>query len=292
MVAFNRFRKGKGKAKKMPKKSKVVRAPRMSFVQKVQKIIASNVENKYTNTIQTTLPVLTIAGFSAQPTTYTHLIWSPGTTTYGLWDISQGTAINERVGNSIKIKKWILKGIIQPDPSFVGVASVNNNSNAPMGNTTTGYVDVYFGRLLNNLQPPPTTLENFYQNGAVDITPISQNVETLYRVNTDLYKVYFHKRFKMSTGNVGTTTTNLNFPQSNDFNMTRTFGFDITKYILKNKMLKYDELVSFPQNSDIQNLTCWAIWHPATGNPVLPSGVQQSSFYSINLLSYGEYEDA
>lgn len=285
---FNKFRrKGKGKAKV----KKVQRPPRMTFVQKVQKIIASNIENKYTNTIQTTLPVLTISKYTGTPANYTHLTWSPGSINVGLWDISQGSAVNERTGNNIKIKRWILKGIIQPHSAFVGVATANN-AFAPMGNTFTGYVDVYFGRLLNNLSPPPSTLENFYQNGAVDITPISENKEMLYRVNKDLYKVYFHKRFKMSTGNVGTTTTNLNFPQSNDFNMTRTFGFDITKYILKNKMLKYDEIVSFPQSGDVQNLTLWAIFHPATGDPTLPSGIEQKSFYDINLMSYGEYEDA
>ena len=287
---FNRFRKNKGKAKAKAK-PKAQRAPRMSFAQRVNKIIASNVENKYTNTIQTTIPVLTISKYEGTPATYKHLTWTPGSTSTGLWDISQGTAVNARIGNNIKIKRWILKGIIQPHAAFVGVATANN-AFAPMGNTFTGYVDVYFGRLLNNLQPPPSSLDNFYQNGAVDITPISENKEMLYRVNKDLYKVYFHKRFKMSTGNVGTTTTNLNFPQSNDFNMTRTFGFDITKYILKNKMLKYDELVAWPQSGDVQNLTLWAIFHPATGDPTLPSGIIQNSFYDINLMTYGEFEDA
>ena len=302
MVAyFNRFRKGKGKAKKMPKKSKVVRAPPMSFAQKVQKIIASNVENKYTNTEQTTLTVLdismTVVSGPVFTYDYKHLVWTPGSTT-NMWRITQGVEVNQRVGNNIKIKKWILKGIVQPNPSFVGVAPSNSSATAPIGNTTTGYIDIYFGRPLNNLAPPPVQLTNFYQNGNVDITPISQNIENLYRVNKDLYKIYWHKRFKMGTGNAGTTTTNLNFPQSNDFQMTRSFGFDITKYILKNKQLKYDEVSSFPQQGDLNNLSLWAIWHPAVGNPTLPQApttpgtLEQQSFYQINLVSYGEFEDA
>jgi len=306
MVAFNnfrnRFRKGKGKAKKVAKAKVPPRRGGMTFAKRVNAIIARNIENKYTDTKQTTLPVLTMLSgtspYSIANTTYTHLTWTPGSIGVGLLDISQGTAINERVGNTIKIKRWVVKGIVQPNPSYIGVAANTNTNNGQIANTSTGYIDIYFGRLLNNLQPPPTTLENFYQNGAVDITPHSQNIENLYRVNKDLYKVYWHKRFKMSTGNVGTTTTNLNFPQSNDFQMTRSFGFDITKYILKNKQLKYDEVSSFPQQGDLNNLSLWAIWHPAVGNPVLPTpptypgSNEQRSFYQINLVSYGEFEDA
>jgi len=304
MVAFkgfNRFRKGKGKAKAKAKKPAPQRGGGMTFAQKVQKIIASNVENKYTNTEQTTMTILDISMNRAEPGVntyqYKHLVWTPGSTT-NIWRITQGVEVNQRVGNNIKIKKWIIKGIVQPDPSFVGVASVRDSSATQLGNTTTGYIDIYCGRPLNNLAPPPVELTNFYQNGNVDITPISQNIENLYRVNKDLYKIYWHKRFKMSTGNVGTTTTNLNFPQSNDFQMTRSFGFDITKYILKNKQLKYDEVSSFPQQGDLNNLSVWAIWHPAVGNPVLPTAPtypgsnEQRSFYQINLVSYGEFEDA
>lgn len=294
MVAFNRFRK-KGKAK--AKAKKVVRAPRMTFAQKVNQIIARNVENKYTDTKQTTLPVLTVVGDVASPynNTFNYLNWSPGSITVGIFDISQGVAINERVGNDIKIKKWILKGMVQPDPSFVGVAPTDRPTTG-LKNTQTGYIDIYFGKLLNNLSPPPAQLTNFYQNGAVDISPTSRNQELLYRINKDLYKIYYHKRFKMGTGNGGTTVSNLQFPQSNDFQMTRSFGFDITKYILKNKLLKYDEIVPFPQNPDIQNLTIWAVWHPVVGEVIqnnLPiSGDTVKSFYQINLVSYAEYEDA
>jgi len=297
---FNRFRKNKGKAKAKPKKVAPKRGGGMTFAQKVQKIIASNVENKYTNTEQNTLTILDVSmnlsALGVYTYDYKHLVWTPGSTT-NIWSISQGVAVNQRIGNAIKIKKWIIKGIVQPNPLYVGVAPSAQLNTAPIGNTTTGYIDIYFGRPLNNLAPPPVQLTNFYQNGNVDITPISQNIEILYRVNKDLYKVYWHKRFKMGIGNAGTTTTNLNFPQSNDFQMTRSFGFDITKYILKNKQLKYDEVVTFPQQGDLNNLSIWAIWHPAVGNPTLPSplaagSLEQKSFYQINLVSYGEFEDA
>lgn len=303
MVAFNRFNKFRKRFQKRPKKVAPKRAPPkkggMTFVQKVQKIIASNVENKYTSTEQTTLTILDVSS-TYNPSTlgydndYKHLVWTPGSTT-NMWRLQQGVEVNQRIANSIKIKKWIIKGIVQPNPDFIGVAP-QSGSGTVLGNTSTGYIDIYFGRILSNLAAPTQQLTNFYQNGNVDITPLSKNIELLYRVNRDYYKVYWHKRFKMSTGNVGTTTTNLNFPQSNDFQMTRSFGFDITQYILKNKQLKYDEQGSFPQQGDLNNLSVWAIWHPAVGNPQLPMNasqhLEQQSFYQINLVSYGEFEDA
>lgn len=279
---FNRFRKKgvKAKAKKVAPK----RGGGMTFQQKVQKIIASNVENKYTDTKQATLAVLNISG----GTEYKYMTWSPGSPSVQLFDISQGVAINQRIGNGIKIKKWIIKGMIQPNTLIDGTQGVG--SRVLINNTQVGYVDIYFGKYLSNLGIIEPTLINFYQNGNVDITPTSLNQELLYRVNKDLYKVYYHKRFKMGGASQKS-------PLGNDnFNLTRSFGFDITKYILKNKQLKYDEIATLPMNVDIHNLTIWAIWHPAVGDAEFvptPTGViSQQSFYVVNLMSYAEYEDA
>jgi len=81
---------------------------------------------------------------------------------------------------------------------------------------------------------------------------------------------------------------------NNDFNLTRTFGFDACKYILKNRVLKFNDTDQTTSDRDLQRLSVWAIWRPAIGSLSNPNiGVAATnSFYEINLTSYGEYEDA
>lgn len=298
------------KGKYTPRRKVYNKKPKVSFAAKVNKIIASNVENKMTATFTKLAPVgsLQIQPVGSVPLkVLTSFTWSPGNA--GIFNLVQGTSIQDRIGNKIKIKRWIIKGLIQPNAALDLTPAVASPSGVPgfSQNSQVGYVDLYFGRLLANNTQVPSALTNFYQNGSVDLTPLGSSQEQLYRVNNDLYKVYYHRRFKMGTGNAfsgaGPTfayTPSGSVSQSNDFSMTRSFGFDITKYILKNKMLSYDELISTPQNVDIENLTLWAIWHPAAGDysgtpttgPPTPTTSVNKTFYDINVMSYAEYEDA
>jgi len=289
-----------------------------SFAKRVNSVIARNVENKHTATFTYKAPVGTIVHTltnpNTNPFTYTKVmssfVWAPGTA--GIWNLVQGTSVQDRIGNKIKIKRWVIKGLIQPNdaldmtPPGTIVAPALSTTGFSQ-NSQVGYVDLYFGRLVANNTTIPVQLTNFYQSGSTDLTPTGSTQEQLYRVNNDLYKVYYHKRFKMGTGQsfFGTGQSLAYMPsgtgaQSNDFNMTRSFGFDITKYVLKNKSLKYDELVSTPQDINIENLCLWSVWHPATGDfatitpnsNVLGNNTINKSFYNINAMSYGEYEDA
>lgn len=306
---FNRFRKNKGKAKAKPKAQK---APRMSFAQKVNQIIASNVENKYTRTLLYKAPVSVVKstkatyGNPATTQTFETFTWTPGPT---IFDISQNPSIQGRIGNKIKLKKWIIKGVIQPNDNFSTTPPASTGGSPQLGtapNTLTGYVDVYFGKYTNNISPVAgAPLINFYQSGATDITPSGAQVEMLYKVNKDAYKIYYHKRFKVGTGQMNNGTTLLDgsgtFPGPNGFSMTKTFGFDVCKYICKNRVLPYDELAGTALNADVQNLTVWAIFHPAAGDPgYTPAAdynqgfvfTDNNTFYNLSCMSYAEYEDA
>jgi len=286
MVAFNRFnrfRKGKGKAKKVvrppPKK------PMMSFAKRVNAIIARNVENKFTSNSSYQAPIHNITTTGTPPNltaNHTFFNWTAGMT---IFDISQGVNVQQRIGNTIKVKKWIIKGLIQP-------------ANNGLLNTQMGYVDLYFGRLQQNITQIPNTLFNFYQNGATDITPTGNGQEQLFRINRDVYKIYYHKRFKLGVNNNDPTTggnVNTQFvnPQANDYKTSATFGFDVCKYICKNKVLRYDEFQTTPQDADVMNLTMWAVFHPTIGNVAVPTtATTASSIYEINACSFAEFEDA
>jgi len=288
-----------------PRRNYRKKMPMVSFAKKVNQIIARNVENKYSDTILQQAPVMTNvldtdSGGNITFDSYYFYTWSPGNNNNLMTTISQGTAVNQRIGNKLKIKRWIIKGIIQPNDAFDNTPTSYSPGNPSVPgkliNTLTGYVDIYFGKMTLNTVVVPNTLQSFLQSGASDITPVGNTQEQLYNINRDLYKIYYHKRFKMGATNSSLTTATVG--QSNDFGLTRSFGFDVTKYIMKNHILKYDELSTTAMSADMENLTLFAVFHPAVGSVsrttvLYPnSSVLSKSFYEINAMSYFEYEDA
>lgn len=268
-----------------PRRKNNYKKSQVSFAKKVNQVIARNVEDK--NTVTRTI-MLDVCTKTSVTTTWAN--WVPGSSATQTFIIPQGTAVNQRIGNTIKLKRWIIKGLIQPNPLFI-----NNTSTSLLPNTQTGYIDIYFGRLINNLTPVPNTLDKMYKNGGTDLTPTGAFDEQLFAMNNDLYKVHYHKRFKLGVGIIQSNLiTNPNVSQSNDFGLTRSFGFDVTKYVLKNRVLKYDELSTQPQCADMSTLTFWAVYHSAIGSfPFNPVGAAtQTSFYQIQLVTYADYEDA
>ena len=317
MVASNYFKnylKKKFKNKKTQQqynrflkyKAKVQRAPRMSFAQKVNKIIARNVENKFTITANSVSAVgrLTVDGGPLPTPITTQFGWyaySPQTLD-GIFDISQGSAETQRIGNKIKLKRWVIKGSIQPTQQFVSGFGASTAANSMQG-----YVDVYFGRYVQNVAPINTNLTSLYQVGAQDTTPTGAQGDKLARINKNLYKIYWHRRFKVGMGtnviyNVTTppayTAFNgVSMPSGNGFTPTATFGFDVCKFICKNKIINYDELDASPQDAMLRNLTLFATFIPVSQDLTYngsPSGTQliQDTFYEILTSTYAEYEDA
>jgi len=298
-------RRGFRKVKVMPKKQNPQKA-KNTFAKRVNAVIARNVENKYSDTILYKAPIMTNVTDTDSGGTVTfnsmyYYTWSPGNNNENMTTISQGVAVNQRIGNKIKIKRWIIKGIIQPNDLYNNTPSAGAPgqpiANGKLVNTLTGYVDIYFGKLTLNTTPVANTLQSFMQSGATDITPVGNAQEQLYNINRDLYKIYFHKRFKIGASNTSPLGAGT-LAQSNEFGMTRSFGFDVTKYILKNHSLKYDETSTIAQSADMENLTLFATFHPAVGSVQTASftasnlNITSKSFYEINAMSYFEYEDA
>jgi len=262
------------------------KTPKITFAKKVQAIISANVENKFTDTLTYNDAIARTDATSV----YTFFSWTPGKDATGsrLFNITPSTGQVGRVGNTIKLKRWIIKGLIQP---VISATTTMTNSNV-------GYVDVYFGKLMKNTVPPANTLTQLYQNGNSATTPTCLSTDMLNPLNKDLYKVYYHRRFKMGSASdtdtySGTPATASQHPANNDFKLSQTFGFDVCKYILKNKHLKYNDFIASPymppDNADIVNLTIWATYTPQTGQA---TGASAKTLYNIDCLSYAEYEDA
>jgi hypothetical protein len=284
-----------------------------SFAKRVNQVIARNVENKYTASVTYKADVGTLTRNLANispPTytdTYSAFVWAPGNGVNGMFNIAQGTNIQQRIGNKIKLKRWIIKGMIQPNDTFNDLPANPTGGGQQNGispNSFCGYVTIYFGRRMDNLAPVGNDLNKFYQNGATDITPLGKLEEGLYPINKDLYKVYFRRRFKVGTGSgfSGGGSTLVydpapTAPGANGFGLTKSFGFDVCKYIAKNKIISFDESDTTPQYDNIENLCIWATFVPCAGNlaginPTSGTTTKNNTFYIINAMSYAEYEDA
>jgi len=281
----------KKSAVKTPRAKKVAsaRGNKPTLVQRVQRIISQNVENKFTNTITNISPVGVLQeGVAPDPNYFDYFCWAPGSNTAGaqMFHLTQGVTQSQRVGNTIKLKRWVIKGLIQPTVS--GLA----DPTTALDNTTIGYVEVFFGRLVNNASAIETELFELYQDGAGAVTPNMTATTILYPINKDKYKIYWRKRFKMGQA----FSTNFpNNPQTtnNDFSLTRTFGFDVTKYICKNRHIKYEDAQVYPNDDMLQNLTIFAVFYPAVGNvSIAQTPLPKVSFFGMNVSSYAEFEDA
>jgi len=274
----------KKSAIKSPRQKKAAAArAKPTLVQRVQRIISQNVENKYTESVTRILPIMTLA--NGTPNFFQFATWAPGGNAAGsqLFHITQGTQQNQRVGNTIKIKRWVIKGLIQPN------VEIFNENPAVLANTNVGYVDIFFGRLNNNLTAIDNQLIQLYQDGNTAQTPYGLASTIMYPINKDRYKIYWRKRFKMGALFPDPAAPN---QTNNDFSLTRTFGFDVTKYILKNKHLKYQDAEVTPNDDMVENLTVFAVFYPAVGNISINQTTGLGSYYTVNYQTYAEYEDA
>lgn len=302
-MAYSRFSSRFRKTGKVAMKPKAVIKKRLwqnfkrkqnekNVVRIVKSVIAKNVENKFTLTKTYQAPVGNVIN-SGLPNLYyyTFFTWAVGNqanaTTQQLFNIPQGTAQNNRIGNTIKVKRWIIKGMISPN--IFGTL-------APY--TALGYVDVYFGRLKLNTKEITEQLSDLYQNGSTSITPQMKQTDILNPINKDVYKIYYHRRFKTGTSGIQGANTSLPLasePVNNDYKLTHTFGFDVCKYLCKDRKITFGDGNNTPLDVDIATLTLFATFTPFTGqafNNTTPVNQSLPTYMTMSCTSYAEYEDA
>lgn len=289
------YRKPRKSTKKYSKFVKVYNKPTLNPVIKtyVKKELAKNIENKITQNVANAANVLTITAFSEPtPPTFSYYRWAPQGNG-NLFSISQGTAQNERVGNKIKIKRWIVKGSVYANSAF-GQTEANGNPNL----SGQMIVKLYFGRKVNISDVVDGTLAELYQEGGQAITPDGDVVERLYAINKDNYKVYWQRTFKIGVS-VQAGTGAVIGESNNDYKLSREFGFDICKLVCKNHITKYDDNTADPNDAMLDSLTLWATCTNPTGDiitaPLFGGGGPGTAYNSVPYItatSYAEYEDA
>jgi len=249
----------------------------------VKKEISKNIENKITTNASTEQSVLTINYDSTSAKyIFDYISWSPENDGNVL-ELEQGTAQNQRIGNTIKLKRWIVKGSVYYDPNAI---STNQPEYFPQ---QQGYVDIYFGRQLNMANVIPSTLLDLYQNGGTTFTPGGAILERTYSINKEEYKIYWHKRYKIGTASTTGEWSN------NDYKLNHEFGFDICKLVCKNKILKYSDSSNVTEDQLVNSLTLFATFTMPNQN-VKTTYTEDTNFYyspvKISATSYAEYEDA
>lgn len=280
MARKSSARKAKAKARGKKRAGKKM----MSFDKRVQAVVSRNIEDKYTKTRTQTSRICTQVNAEQGVISWFRFFPSEPNDPVGVWNMTQGVGQGQRTGNKIKVKKWLIKGLIQPDVD-------NASEDLLIDNSAIGYVTVYLGRLQSSNGAIGAHLTGLYQNGNTSMTPAGQTYERLYQTNTDAYKVYAKKTFKM-----GRSFSTGHDRDNNDFNLTAMFQFDVTKYVFKNRHISYDDTSPTPSNWDMCSLCVWAVFQPAVGGlaPFVPGiiGHDLGSYYSIQACSYGMYEDA
>lgn len=256
----------------------------------VKNEIARNVENKITPVNQISGSILTIEADASGNGSLQYLVNSPVQT--GFLNIIQGTSQSQRIGNQIKLKRWVVKGTVYFDLA-------NGQLGDPIVSVpfkqNQGYVNLYFGRLLNMDNQINTGLTDLFQNGNDALSPSGLIVDRLYTINKDVYKIYWHKQYKIgisSPTNPGPTAGVLN---NNDYMLNEEFGFDICKLCTKNKVIKYDDDNAQPNDALLNSLTLFATYTNPNADINLSSLTPSTTFYSpvrLEALTYAEYEDA
>jgi len=261
-------------------KAIIKRPPATTFAKKVNQIISRNVENKRTVTYASYLPVCVMNANSSVKQWYLQKDWNTK-----LFTLAQGVTQATRTGNQIKLKRWVIKGQITPKDTTAPDPGVNS-----LTNTYTGYVDLFFGRKMDNNELNPSLLE-LLQDGATSVSPSGIQAQIFQNINRDSYKIYYHKRFKVGMANSFGAVVAPN----NDFNLVRSFGFDVTKYILKNAVIKYNDADNDPNNFMIRQLALFAYFTPCIGDMPTTNtnpNANLQTYYNVSINSYAEYEDA
>lgn len=265
--------------------AKYVPKARDNFNKRVQKVVDRNLKNTPTISYKFDEVVCSQVGVApAGPNGPKNwFAWTPGQATFVRNPMTGSSYPME--GDSLKIKKWFIKGQICPlNDSIFSTAHI-------LPQSLLGYVDVYLAKYVNGSQGITQDLNYFYMDGQVPTTPVGKQDELLLPINFNQYKVYAHRRVKVGQSTVQGAST---YPANNDFGLCKTFSFDVTQYVCKNRTIRFSGTDTTSQDPFLRSLSLIAVFHPAVGDLGQASFFDSTflTYYQISAVSFGEYETA
>jgi len=264
------YRKNKRRAPLRAKKQtmKKPRGVSLSVAKYVNRAIHRNIENKIINEKNE----ITFAAYFANTDLKVQTI-SPSST---VLPILQGTGQAERIGNTIKTRKLLLKYVLYPMPYQATITDQPQPQEVIM----------WIGYLKNNRlkQPDALDFQQFFQNGNSVSPPYSNLWDVSLPVNDDLFHICKTIRHKLGHS-IYTDYNGIkqnSYFSNNDFKLNVSRSVDCTKYL--NKTLKY---VDGNTNCD----TGLYMWMTAVNSDGTISTFNVASVGMFYTLKY-EYEDA
>ena len=279
--SFSKSSKKYSKSSKSPKTLMTPRTATQTIKKYVKLQIAKQIENKCSVSNKFEMPVM--KWIATDPEFF-------NANYQNFFNLSQGVDQGQRVGNTIRLKRWVIKGFVTPTNALP--AQTNNTPFDPA--SFQGQVRLMLVRKRNNAPLDPA-LSQLLQNGNSAVNPLGTQFDKLYPINKDQYKVFWERIFKVGPAGANPTAAGLQyypFQANNDFKMTESFGLDVTQYIGKDAKITYnDGTTQSVLPGYMNNLTMIAYWSPFTAN-CTQSTVNYLSWYKISMVSYFEYEDA
>jgi len=201
----------------------------------VAKAIAVNVENKTCNA--------NYAGAFGNAVANPSLYAYPMTPYTSYMTIGQGVQQNQRIGNSVKVKKAILRYILRPMPYNVD----SNPFPAPV------QVELYLGRtkLCGGDLPTSGDMVTLFQNGNTSFAPVGNLNDLISETNKDYWHIAKRWSHKVGTADsYGTgSVASTQYFANNDFKLNIVRRMDITKYYPKT--LKFNDSTNQVQGNGL-----------------------------------------
>lgn len=194
-------------------------------------------------------------------------------------DIFQGTSEGSRIGNQVRTRKLIHRGILLP----LAYNASTNPSPAPVEIRM-----IYFRQRNDPAVLPTTPFSDFFQfNNTTNAVPDSLQGQVMIP-NLDKYQVFMQRFYKLgyalnATTDAPSSSVPGNAQPNNDFKLNCKFSHDLTKYLPK--VVRYNDNNAEPTTAGIY---CLIIVNradgTAIGNAAIPCAISHTLDY--------QYEDA
>lgn len=242
-MPFKKYTKKTSGGRKTTFKKRTYSKPTKAIKKMVKREIARNVENK---TREVYFNNVTIYPSNATLFQNNVVTVSPNSSTLS---IAQGTTQGARIGNQIKTKKLVMRGIFNP----LEFHSTTNVTPRPVNIKMI----VFYDRQAPSAVPQPLT--NLFQLGSSQAGLVGALSDMIMPYNNDRYRVLATKQFKLGYSNyIGTTGSGS--PQetqqywaNNDYKMNCQYSWDLTKYMPQ--MVKFNDASNDPTTRGLYVLT-------------------------------------